>query len=112
MRIHLENPTGQGQRRYRRIAIAFPFPHLHQSRGAQDGKQRRGYFRAEPKGFAAFAHLNTYVGNYGLEHYLPKVVMAQASQINGCASCLNIHTEDPGAAQGARAAALYASGLA
>lgn len=38
--------------------------------------------------------LNDYVENCGIEHTLLELVKTRASQINGCAYCLDMHTKD------------------
>ena len=38
--------------------------------------------------------LNTYVGNCGLEHSLLELVKLRASQVNGCAHCIDMHAKD------------------
>ncbi len=57
-------------------------------------KARLDYRDAAPKGFAAIAHLNHYVENCGLEESLLELVKMRASQINGCAFCLDMHSKD------------------
>lgn len=42
--------------------------------------------------------LNDYVENCGIEHTLLELVKTRASQINGCAYCLDMHTKDARAA--------------
>ena len=42
--------------------------------------------------------LHRYVENSGLEHSLLELVKTRASQINGCAFCLDMHTKDARAA--------------
>jgi len=59
---------------------------------------RLDYFKASPQGVAAFRNLNNYVQGCGLEHALMELVKTRASQINGCAYCLDMHTKDARAA--------------
>lgn len=59
---------------------------------------RLEYFKASPQGLAAFRTLNNYVQDCGLEHSLMELVKTRASQINGCAYCLDMHTKDARAA--------------
>lgn len=47
-----------------------------------------------PKAIQAMIGLQNYVQNCGLEHSLVELVKIRASQINGCAYCLNMHTAD------------------
>jgi AhpD family alkylhydroperoxidase len=61
-------------------------------------KPRLDYYNAAPEGFAAFRRLNDYVANCGLEHALLELVKTRASQLNGCAYCLDMHTKDARAA--------------
>jgi AhpD family alkylhydroperoxidase len=59
---------------------------------------RLDYWKASPHGVAAFRQLSAYVENCGLEHSLLELVRTRASQINGCAYCLDMHTKDARAA--------------
>ncbi len=59
---------------------------------------RLDYWKSSPDGFAAMRHLSTYVEGCGLEHALLELVKTRASQINGCAYCLDMHTKDARAA--------------
>lgn len=61
-------------------------------------KERLNYFAASPKGRDAMLGLENYVRNSGLEHSLLELVKTRASQINGCAHCLDMHTKDARAA--------------
>ena len=56
--------------------------------------QRLDYRAASPKGLAALAGLEGYVQNCGLDRSLLELVMTRASQINGCAFCIDMHTKD------------------
>jgi AhpD family alkylhydroperoxidase len=47
---------------------------------------------------AALGQLQSYVDGCGLEHSLLELVKTRASQINGCAYCLDMHTKDARAA--------------
>ena len=62
------------------------------------GKQRIDYAKASPQGYAAMSRLNSYVEGCGLEHGLLELVKTRASQINGCAYCIDMHTKDARAA--------------
>ena len=46
----------------------------------------------------AMYHLGNFVENCGLEHNLLELVKMRASQINGCAYCLDMHSKDARAA--------------
>lgn len=48
----------------------------------------------EPKAYQALGHLIQYVKNCGLDPAHTELINIRASQINGCAFCLNIHTND------------------
>ena len=59
---------------------------------------RLDYWKASPEGLAAFRHLQAYVDRCGLDHRLMELVKTRASQLNGCAYCLDMHTKDARAA--------------
>ncbi|MGH9581869.1 MAG: carboxymuconolactone decarboxylase family protein [Bryobacteraceae bacterium] len=61
-------------------------------------KQRLDYRKSAPQGVSALRHLQDYVEGCGLEHALLELVKTRASQINGCAYCLDMHTKDARAA--------------
>lgn len=52
------------------------------------------YPEASPGAARAMAALQQYVRNSGLEAPLLELVKIRASQINGCAYCINMHTKD------------------
>lgn len=52
------------------------------------------YSKLAPAGFRAMAHLNSYVEECGLEPLLLELVKMRASQLNGCAYCLDMHSKD------------------
>ncbi|MBB6471107.1 carboxymuconolactone decarboxylase family protein [Sphaerisporangium rubeum] len=54
--------------------------------------------RATPEIYKAMRQLNAAVETSGLEHSLLELVKTRASQINGCAFCLDMHTIDARAA--------------
>ena len=56
------------------------------------------YVKAAPDGYKAMSALESYVRQSGLEHSLLELVKTRASQINGCAFCLDMHTKDARAA--------------
>lgn len=60
--------------------------------------QRLDYMHASPEGFKAMRNLQQYVEGSGLEHTLLELVKMRASQINGCAYCLDMHSKDARAA--------------
>lgn len=55
-------------------------------------------FAAAPEMIAAMTAFETAVVSSGLEHSLIELVKIRASQINGCAFCLHMHTRDARAA--------------
>ena len=60
--------------------------------------QRINYPQVCPDGIKAMAGLQQYVENSGLEHNLLELVKMRASQLNGCAYCLDMHSKDARAA--------------
>ena len=60
--------------------------------------QRLDYRKIAPDGVSAFRHFQAYVDQCGLEHSLLELVKIRASQINGCAFCLDMHTKSARAA--------------
>lgn len=61
-------------------------------------KQRMDYAHAAPEALRAMAAFERYVRECGLEHPLLELVKIRASQVNGCAYCLDMHTKDARAA--------------
>ena len=61
-------------------------------------KQRINYAKASPAGLRAMLGLEQHARGSGLEHSLLELVKTRASQINGCAYCLDMHTKDARAA--------------
>jgi AhpD family alkylhydroperoxidase len=53
---------------------------------------RLDYFAAAPRLMGAMLHLQKAVASSGLEESLIRLVEVRASQINGCAFCLDMHT--------------------
>ncbi len=60
--------------------------------------QRVDYRKTSPEGFRAMLQLQEHVEGSGLEHSLLELVKMRASQINGCAYCLDMHSKDARAA--------------
>ncbi len=60
--------------------------------------ERIDYGKASPHGLAAMLGLQKHVDNCGIEHSLLELVKMRASQINGCAYCLDMHSLDARAA--------------
>jgi AhpD family alkylhydroperoxidase len=57
-------------------------------------KPRLNPYQAAPNAMKALAALEAQVANSGLDPKLMELVKIRASQINGCAFCLNMHTQD------------------
>lgn len=55
---------------------------------------RLDFFKISPQGVAALRQLESYLAGCGLEHSLLELVKTRASQINGCAYCLDMHSKD------------------
>jgi AhpD family alkylhydroperoxidase len=68
---------------------------------------RKGTFRFWPEGYAALQRLSVLVKESGLEPGLIELVKMRASQINGCAYCIDMHSKDA-RAQGESEQRLYA----
>jgi len=51
-------------------------------------------YHAASAAYQAMAGLETFVRNCGLEHRLLELVKTRASQINGCAYCIDMHWKD------------------
>ena len=56
------------------------------------------YTKASPGGYRAMAGLEKFVHECGLEEPLIELVKMRASQLNGCAYCLDMHSKDARAA--------------
>ncbi len=52
------------------------------------------YRTVAPEAYKAMRALEDYLRHCGLEHALLELVKMRASQINGCAFCLNMHSRD------------------
>lgn len=65
------------------------------------------YKNTAPEGIKAMWGLESYVRHCGLEHSLLELVKTRASQLNGCAFCLDMHTKDA-RAEGETEQRLYA----
>jgi AhpD family alkylhydroperoxidase len=55
---------------------------------------RLNFYKAGPDAMRAMAGLEQQIARSGLEKPLVELVRLRASQINGCASCLDLHTID------------------
>jgi AhpD family alkylhydroperoxidase len=61
-------------------------------------KPRLDFTRISPKALQAMYGLQAYVNSSGLERRLLELVKMRASQLNGCAYCLDMHSKDARAA--------------
>ncbi len=57
-------------------------------------KERLSYSRTAPDGTELLRKLDRYAKSGGLEPELLELVKLRASQINGCAFCIDMHTKD------------------
>src|ERR1700742_4697315 len=57
-------------------------------------KARMDFRAASPPAAKAVADLHAYVPRCGLEHGLLELVKLRASQLNGCAHCIDMHTKE------------------
>jgi len=61
-------------------------------------QSRIAYLNRFPRAMQAMLGLQQYVNQCGLEYSLLELVKMRASQINGCAYCLDMHSKDARAA--------------
>ena len=57
-------------------------------------KARLDFRKASPQGEKAMMGLHMFVRNCGLDHSLLELVKLRASQLNGCAHCIDMHTKE------------------
>jgi AhpD family alkylhydroperoxidase len=57
-------------------------------------KPRMNFYQAAPETIKALTVLETQIQSSGLEQSLIELVKTRASQINGCAFCINMHTQE------------------
>jgi AhpD family alkylhydroperoxidase len=57
-------------------------------------KARLDFRKASPEGDKAMMGLHMFVRNCGLDHSLLELVKLRASQINGCAHCIDMHSKE------------------
>src|SRR5690348_16285620 len=55
---------------------------------------RLNFYAADPEVLTAMRGLQAVVDKSGLDHKLLELVKMRASQINGCAYCLDMHSKD------------------
>ncbi|MBV6479864.1 MAG: hypothetical protein HGGPFJEG_02668 [Ignavibacteria bacterium] len=56
--------------------------------------ERLNLSKADPKAFEAMLGIEKYLAESGLDKKLYELIKTRASQINGCAYCINMHTRD------------------
>jgi len=56
--------------------------------------ERINYSKVAPEGIRPLSGLEAYVRSSGLEPGLLDLVKTRASQLNGCAYCIDMHTKD------------------
>src|SRR6185312_11164911 len=64
----------------------------------QQMEPRIAYARVAPEAYRVMSGIEAYVRESGLEKSLLELVKIRASQINNCAYCLDMHTNDARAA--------------
>lgn len=57
-------------------------------------QQRLDYIKIAPDALKAMRGLETYVRSSGMDRTLLELIKTRASQINGCAYCIDMHTKD------------------
>jgi AhpD family alkylhydroperoxidase len=57
-------------------------------------KERLNYANVSPDALKAMLEVEKFAATSGLKHSLDELVKTRASQINGCAYCLDMHTKD------------------
>ena len=57
-------------------------------------EQRLDFYKANPNAIKALLALENQIGRSSLEKSLAELVRLRASQINGCAFCVDMHTTD------------------
>jgi AhpD family alkylhydroperoxidase len=61
-------------------------------------KRRIDALKVAPEAYKAMANLESYIRQSGLEGSLLNLIKMRASQINGCAYCIDMHSKDARAA--------------
>ncbi len=59
-----------------------------------DMQPRFDYFTADPASIQAMRELEKHVASTGIDHKLRELIKLRASQINGCAFCVDMHARD------------------
>ncbi|MEO6911167.1 MAG: carboxymuconolactone decarboxylase family protein [Edaphobacter sp.] len=57
-------------------------------------EERFNFYKAAPDAYKALSGLEAYLHGCGLEEGLLHLIKLRASQINGCAFCLDMHSKD------------------
>lgn len=57
-------------------------------------QERLDYIKIAPDALKAMRGLETYVRSSGIDRILLELIKTRASQINGCAYCIDMHTKD------------------
>ena len=55
---------------------------------------RLNFYKSGPEAMKAMTALEQHIARSGLEKSLVELVRLRASQINGCAYCIDVHTSD------------------
>jgi len=97
--------TGDGKKQGAANVLDYGWKESTGMAGAME--PRIEYAKAAPGALAAMRGLESYIHGTGLEPILLGLVKVRASQINGCAYCLDMHTKDARAA-GEKEQRLYA----
>src|SRR5579875_1646994 len=66
----------------------------HEERGGDGMQSRIDYGKIAPGAVQAMLGLEGYVRQSGLDHALLDLIRTRASQLNGCAYCIDMHTKD------------------
>ncbi len=80
-----------GYRTYRRPRVLWRHPNAFLESAMQ---HRIDWSKQAPEAYKAMAALEQALTRTGLEHDLLELVRLRASQINGCAYCVNLHAND------------------
>src|SRR5260370_17773389 len=91
-----------GSRALARLPLSYRIPRQHQRRRQRRHerlsgglmKPRLSYAKAAPGAYEAMDALERYLKDCGLDQRLLMLVQLRASQINGCAYCLDMHWKD------------------
>src|SRR4030095_11203374 len=67
---------------------------LKTSREEHSMKPRMNFYQVAPETIKALSAVEAQIVASGLEKSLIELVKTRASQINGCAYCINMHTQD------------------